>query len=251
MNSPRRIAFGAALALAACAGMVSAAETADSARKKISAKVKDIKSFSAKMKTVTTMDTPAYKLNQHSEGTFEYMVKGETRLSRSETDDATETNIAGNSTKTKRKLLSVMDGKFAYTLIDENGQKICNRMAVKPEPANDPFASYDEAFNMKLLPDETVDGKPCWVFELTYKNKMLAQQAGRQVHYYQQDSGVMVKAVGYGPDGKIASTTTISDVKLNPKLPEDHFAFKAPPGVEVQDLDKLKEPQPIKGDGKE
>jgi outer membrane lipoprotein-sorting protein len=44
--------------------------------------------------------------------------------------------------------------------------------------------------------------------------------------------------VTYTPDGKPMNTMTYSDIKINDKISPDRFVFKAPPGVEVQDLSK-------------
>jgi outer membrane lipoprotein-sorting protein len=44
--------------------------------------------------------------------------------------------------------------------------------------------------------------------------------------------------VANGPDGKPMTTMTYTDIKINPDIPADRFVFKAPEGVQVQDMSK-------------
>jgi outer membrane lipoprotein-sorting protein len=92
-----------------------------------------------------------------------------------------------------------------------------------------------ETFNVKLLPDETVDGESCYVLEFTPKAADAAM-GGRMVQYFRKDNGTIVKLVSYDASNKPSVTVTYSNVQLNPSIGADRFVFAAPPGVEVTDM---------------
>ena len=95
---------------------------------------------------------------------------------------------------------------------------------------------WRDTAELKVLPDSSSDGRAAWVIEATPKPDQAGQ--GKTVIHYDKESGQMIKMVAYTPDGKPMTTMTYSDIKINDKISPDRFVFKAPPGVEVQDLSK-------------
>ena len=65
----------------------------------------------------------------------------------------------------------------------------------------------------------------------------------KMVTHYRKDCGQSVKTVTYAKDGKVTMTSVTSDVKVNPSLSDDRFVFKAPAGVEVQDMTAMQDQQ--------
>jgi outer membrane lipoprotein-sorting protein len=133
-----------------------------------------------------------------------------------------------------------------YTISDVGGQKMAMKMKPSPEMAGaDPlnsesaFKAMGKDFNLKVLPDAAVDGKDAWVIEATPKDSKNAEMMTKMVTYYDKKTGLPIKSVGYGKDGKVVNTMTISDIKTNADIPADRFVFKAPPGVEVMDMTKV------------
>jgi hypothetical protein len=103
------------------------------------------------------------------------------------------------------------------------------------------FDGLKKEYDLKLLPDETVDGKATWVIEAKAKQSIPGGPA-TLVSYFDKSNGMNIKIVGKDPGGKTVLTATTSDIKINPPLKPERFVFKAPEGVEVMDLTKQGEP---------
>jgi outer membrane lipoprotein-sorting protein len=220
--------------------------TLESVEKSLIDKMNKLSSWAGKATAVT--DTPQMKSN--SEMTIEAMKKGDQWLYR--TDGKTQMKMKiGEKEETQNTPTSVVyDGEYIYTLTENAGQK----MAMKMKPTTSGgfivdkqvFETLAKDHNLKLLPDETVAGKKCWVIEATPKK---APPGGAMVSltYYDQESGFPIQTIVKGPDGKVMTTSKLTDVKLNPKLSADRFVFKAPEGVQVVDMSSLGQPAEPKG----
>lgn len=215
-------------------GAVVSAETIEEAAKKIVEASDKTKSFSAKSKLVTEMKQPGFSMTSTNEGTTEMLRKGDVFMVRMENKGVTQTDAGGNVSKQETSVLMVNDGAFNYTLSDAAGMKSATKMKVE-KPEKDPLKVWRDTATLKLLPDATVEGLSTWVIEATPK---VAEGQGKSVMYFHKDSGQLVKMVSNGPDGKPVSTMTFTDIKINPDISPDRFVFKAPAGVEVQDLSK-------------
>jgi hypothetical protein len=112
-------------------------------------------------------------------------------------------------------------------------------------PVKDMFTELRKDNELKLLPDEKVDGKAAYVIEATPKRPVPDTTTAIKL-YYRRDDGVMVKTMTSmkSPQMKMTSTAEMTDIKLNPDVKPERFVFKAPDGVEVQDMTKLGENQP-------
>src|SRR5262249_6592645 len=163
------------------------------------------------------------------------------------------------SSKSSSTTLSVMDGEYAWNLNEftdgpQKGQKSATKMKI--DYSLDPYKSMKDVMDLKVLPDEKVDGQDCYVLEGKPKGPAgSSADDGVTVMYFRKACGLEVKAVSY-MGGKPSSTITMSDIKLNASVPDDHFKFKVPDGVEVQDIDKMRAadqggtPTPAEGDKK-
>ena len=209
-----------------------AGESFEEVSKKIAAASEKVQSFSAKSKTITEMKQEGFSMTSTTEGTTEMLRKGDVFLSRMETKSVTENVVAGTTSKQESTMLMINDGAYTYTVSEMGGTKSAFRTKVEKSDA-DPFKAWRETAELKVLPDESVDGHAVWVIEATPKVAQAAQ--GKTVIYYHKESGQMIKMVVHTPDGKPMTTTTYSDIKVNEKISPDRFVFKAPPGVEVQD----------------
>ena len=222
------------LGLAFSSAAVSA-ETVEEVSKKIAAASEKLNSFSAKTKMVTEMKQEGFSLVSTTDGTTEMLRKGSDFLLRSENKSVSETNVGGNVTKQESSVLSITDGSFAYTVSEAAGAKSAQKIKLE-KPDVDPFKVWRTTAELKVLPDSSSDGRAAWVIEATPKPDQVGM--GKTVIHYDKESGQMVKMVTYTPDGKPMATMTYSDIKINDKISPDRFVFKAPPGVEVQDLSK-------------
>lgn len=143
----------------------------------------------------------------------------------------------------KQKVLLIIDGTDTYTLTESDGEVTAAKGRLRPERSPDPrtlFASVIPKSDLKLLPEETLDGQPVWVIEVKPKPEQ-AQRFGRIVYYFRHD-GVQVKEVIYGGEGETARTMTVTDVKVDAEIDPKRFVFEPPPGVEVKDMTNFGKP---------
>lgn len=222
--------------LAASAG----AETMDDVIKAISDKAAACKSFSCKTKTEQDIQSPDMKYVATSEMTLEAARKDGKWQYRTEGWSKSTTTMSGTETKQDTKLLMVQDGQFSWMLNDTNGQKNCMKMAASNEmsPITDTktWEETKKMFDYKLIGDEAVDGKACWVVEATTKDKSTAANMATTRTWYDKSNGVGLKSISKDDKGKVTSTSITTDVKIDPSIAADRFTFKAPDGVTVNDM---------------
>lgn len=230
----RRTLFLAALALLVAAPV--RADTLEAVEKKLAEQSRKTTSMSMKMKTVSDVSGEGFKSKTTIDGTYEYMMDGKKTLTRIDVSTKTQMELGGAQQNIDAKSLSISDGELMWVLSEQSGQKMVSKMKADDKQVTSWREDMKEWYNLKLLPDETVDGKPCYVIEMTPKKSPAAAAEYRTVQYYQKDTCVVVKAVSYGADRKPVSTTTYSDIKINPKLDKGRFKFTPPAGVPVMDM---------------
>ncbi|MCA9256871.1 MAG: outer membrane lipoprotein carrier protein LolA [Phycisphaerales bacterium] len=216
-------------------------------QKKITERAKKHNSVQYKMKMSMDMSQAGMSIKSETTSTIKYMKKDDKVLSRMESTTNMEMKGNGMDQKSETKSTSVVDGEYTWSYSETQGMKNASKSKVdKNKDPFDPSAIWDE-FDVTLKDDETIDGKKCWALEMTPKNPMLKQQMSKSVTYYDQESALMVKQIGYDPQGKVMTTMTVSDVKLNESIDPKTFTFTPPPGVEVQDMTNAKGGMPGMG----
>lgn len=229
---------GFTIAFVLGAARIGYADKIEDVEKKIAEQNKAIKSMSAKMKTISDMDMGGMKSKSTAVGSYEYMMDGDKMFVRSDTKMTSETDVAGNKMKQDYTSVSVCDGEFFYSVTDQAGEKVAMKSKLPDKPDTDPFKGLRADYNLKLLPDETVDGKSCWVVEATPKGPKADENpmaGGKLMYYFQKDTGAMAKNVVFAKDGKPMSTTTYSDIQVNKPMNKAQFKFVPPPGVKIMD----------------
>jgi outer membrane lipoprotein-sorting protein len=229
-----------AVGLLAC---TAAADTLESVEKAIIEKVAQHKAYQFKSAVTQNMEMPEMKMDTQAQGTFEFLRKGDKWLCRGESRTKSTTVMQGQEQKSDSTVLMICDGEYMYTLTETDGQKSAmkNRIGTEQFTMLTDKAYFDalhKDHNLKLLPDETVDGKATWVIEATSKEAKTAP-AGTMITmitYFDKDNGLGIKMLGKDAAGKTLMTSTTTDVKINPTLADDRFVFKAPAGVQVIDI---------------
>ncbi len=216
---------------------VAVADELEKVEKKLTAAWKKHKSMTAKFTMVMKMEQPGFTAESKTEGSQEVMKKGDQLLFHLEMTSSTVQKVGDQETKTEAKVTTVSDGTYAYALSEMMGRKMAVKTKVDPQSVGDPeatFKSLREDYTLKLLPEETVDGKKVFVIEATPKQ---AQPTGasKKVYYFLQDDGVLLKFVASDQAGKPMTTMTYSDIKFDVKIDPQRFVFKAPEGVQVID----------------
>ena len=200
----------AILALALFAAPVIAQGDVEAVMKQINEKQASIKSLKAKFETVMEMKTQGYSSLSRSKGSLAYRIpEGGERQSRMEQETNAVTKVGGQETKSNKSAMMMKRQKWA----------------------DDAFEAWRKSGTLALLADAKVNGQDAWVIKYSVTG------GGSDTHmYHLKDSGFLIKSVTFGADGKPLSTTTYTDIEINPGLSDDLFQFKAPAGVEVQDL---------------
>ena len=235
-----------AAGLLAC---TAAADTLESVEKAIIEKVAQHKSYQFKSAVTQNMDMPEMKIESQTQGTFEFLKKGDKWLYRSEAKTKSTTVAQGHEQKSDNTVLMICDGEYMYTLSESDGQKSAmkSRMGAEQFTMLTDKAYFDSLrkdWDLKLLPDETVDGKATWAIEATFKQAKTAP-AGTMITmitYFDKENGLGIKMIGKDTAGKTVMTSTTTDIKINPTLNADRFVFKAPAGVQIIDVSQQTSP---------
>ena len=148
-----------------------------------------------------------------------------------------ESNMGGQ--KIEGKAITIYDGEFIYIVNEMMGQKMAAKQkpgAIAQTPAGKHmFESLKENNELKVLPSEKVDGKDAFVIEAVPKGT-LPQPVVRMKMFLVKENGIMVKMLGYDNAGSEVMTIVYNNIKINPKIDESRFVFKAPDGVQVMDM---------------
>jgi outer membrane lipoprotein-sorting protein len=213
------------------------ADELEKVEKKLAEGWKKHKSMTAKFTMVTKMEQPGFAMESTSKGTQETMRKGEQLLFHTEMTTTTVQKVGDQESKSESKMTVVCDGTHTYTLSEMMGQKTAVKSKVNPQSVGDPEATFEflrKDYTLKLLPEETVEGRKTFVIEATPKQTQ-PMGPGKSVYFFLQDEGALVKMVASDQAGKPMTTMTYSDIKFDVKIDPQRFVFKAPEGVQVMD----------------
>jgi outer membrane lipoprotein-sorting protein len=213
------------------------ADELETVEKKLGEAWKKHKSMTAEFTMVSKMEQPGFAMESTTKGTQETMRKGDQLLFHTAMTTSTVQKIGEQESKSESKVTVVSDGTYAYMLTETMGQKMAVRTKADPQQAGDPQATFEvlrKDHTLKLLPEETIDGKKAFVIEATPKQTQ-PMGPGKSVYFFLQDGGVLVKMVVSDQAGKPMTTMTYSDIKFDVKIDPQRFVFKAPEGVQVID----------------
>lgn len=238
MKQTRLLAAVSAV-LFGCGTMGFADDLADVEKKLVAAWAK-VKSYSAK---TTSKSEFAYgegnSRKSESQGTTEFVLKGEKAFSRTEWNETAVTTEDGKTTTRKTHSLMVGNAEFTWTLTETDGATTVMKMEAPKAAQYSPefyFNSYRDRYTTKPLPDAKFDGADCYVLEVKMKPIEDMPPSGLFVMYYRKDCGISVKTLIYDADGKVTMESLSTDLKLNPSISDDRFKFTVPEGVEVMDM---------------
>lgn len=213
------------------------ATTIEEVDKELTAAIKKTKSMKGKMKSNIDIAMNGMEMKSVSESTIESVRDGDKFKMRTEGTAKSTQKYGGNEQKKEESMLSICDGEFTYSMSESGGQKnVTKTEAMSGEDL--PWSHYGDDVEITVLPDEKVDGADCYAVEMKRKEGAPGMGMGKMVFYCRKDCGMLVKNVGYTPEGKVMMTTVITDIELNKSIPADRFVFKAPEGVQILDMTK-------------
>ncbi|MEK7710278.1 MAG: hypothetical protein AAB341_00145 [Planctomycetota bacterium] len=220
-------------------GLVRADSIEDVQKKLIESNAK-LKSYSCKMKMVQNLDMgQGNKVQSDYAGTTEWMRKGDKVALRTDLKGTAVQSFGGQDNKMEMSVTLVCDGDALYTLSTQMGQTMATKQKPDDSLGGEPKKFIDNIVakhNVKVMPDDKVDGEACFVIEATPKDPADAATIAKTIMYFRKDIGVNVKTVGMDKDGKEVFSNTSSEFKINADVAADRFVFKAPEGVQVMDM---------------
>ncbi|UCE61411.1 MAG: outer membrane lipoprotein carrier protein LolA [Phycisphaerales bacterium] len=215
-----------------------AGDTLESVEKELTSRWNKLKSMSAKMDTLMKIEMQGGSSKTTATGTIEFLNKDGKSMVRMELNSETAGNFGGNEIKSQASTLTISDGEYAHTMSERMGHKMAQKTKADPSQLGDLASQFEmmrKNNDLKLLPEQTIDGHSVYVIEATPKDKP-TQGMGKMIMYYAKDTGVPLKMIMHDTDGKTISETTYSDVKVNKPIDPARFVFKAPEGVQVMDM---------------
>jgi outer membrane lipoprotein-sorting protein len=232
------------------AGLVHAEQTLESVENEVEALWAKIDAFSAKMTSDTTVAMGLTSMKSHATGTLECLKQGDVALFRLEMLNKIDTGIPLVGA-VEQKALSVFDGKNLYNEMEAIGIhkafRTSGAAAADSTPASGKsmFAEFRRKGELKLLPDTTVDGEAAYVVEVTPNAQTKSASptpVGSIKYYISKKLGLQIKIEVLDDEGQPTTAIVYSDVDVNAKLAPERFEYKAPAGVTVQDMSKMKLP---------
>jgi len=196
-----------------------------------------IQSVSAKLKTRGDRRGPEAQ-KQEGVGTRDLLKREDGRiLSRADyKNGVTMKKPDGEVIATGQIVSKIYDGEYLW--IDD--QRHEGRTVTKSRPVQGQiqpiggrllFAGIRGLDEIKLLPDETIDGRTVHVF--------VGKGAGGTFttrHYVDKETGILVKSIAEDSLANMQHSMELTDIKVNIEFEEGHFTYTPPEGVEVQDL---------------
>jgi outer membrane lipoprotein-sorting protein len=218
---------------------VQAEDTLESVVKRLEQKSKEIRTLTATVTMQKDGVTERGTYKAESRGRYEFARESGKILFRIELESVVRNVVEGKKRELKNTMLRIGDGEYAYKLLDVGGK----RQAIKTRAGDilgpDPevtFATLRKKYAMRLLADESLNGRAVYVIETKAQGDS-ADGSATQL-YFAKDTGTMLKMVNRSEEGRHNHTIEYTDIKLNPKIAPSRFVFKAPEGVELVDHTK-------------
>lgn len=225
-------------------GALTLADDLESVEKKLISAWDSHKSISAKL----TVSNHMGGMEGTGQGTYEYVRAGDKLMLHVEMTTAMVQKMGDQEMKMDQSTLMVVDGEFAYTLITRKSpamgldQTMAAKSDIEPSMSGAPkymFTQLRETNTLKLLPEQTIDGRKVFVIEASQTAETgMPGGTYRTVLCLCQETGMAVKTETFDADGKSVSTMAFSDIKVDQDIDPARFKWVAPEGVEVVDQTK-------------
>jgi outer membrane lipoprotein-sorting protein len=220
-----------------------ASETLETLQAKLAEAAAKVTTLSCVQHVVLSSDMGGTgSLNSEGGGVFEYAKKDGKAIWRLEDKTEQVQKSASGESKGVFESLKFDDGDRTWMMLDSGGSKKAYKLRQREQltPLADKtfFDVLQKDNTVKALADQELDGKAHHVIESTpkmFEGKLSPGQA-TTTYFVQPDTALIVKIVINDMKGKPMSTTTRTDIKINPTI--DPARFAPPPGVQVEDMGK-------------
>ena len=242
--------MAAALCLAGLGlGGVAAADERklEDVQKEIVEKFSQVKTLKANYSTFSERDTEKYVFRSKGTGGLEYashdgkqlLRMNESRTMETEFKEKDRVVIGGKNMQGNIAAEFVVDGEFAYTIMDQGGAKsiIKHRLDAPnlPRFGQVLFDTLKTTHDLTLLPDEKHGTDEVFVINAQVKEMNKDNPLAATRYYFRKSDGVLLKTTNHEVDGDKYSTTTYTELQLNIPFNPERFKLNVPPGTPISD----------------
>lgn len=224
----------------------SAGQTLRAARDDVLAKWKSVHSLTATISSNTHIEYDDGYTDIIGLGRYEFLHKDGVDYVRTNIK-LTVANRTDQQIATDRSRITTYDdGEIMYTVREKGDvqsvtmEKVIDRSAMDAIWVFETMPKYHE---LKRLDDTRLAEGSVYVIQGTPKDDEMP--ISRIAVYLSKATGAVEKYERYNKEGELYSTTTYSDIVLNPKLEVERFVFKPTEGMEVTDLSESGSSQPV------
>jgi outer membrane lipoprotein-sorting protein len=215
--------------------MLAAEQSIENVKKEIVKKWSDVRTMSAKIDMEVNLNTPRpFKTN----GNYEYMRDG--KIEKKRMYLYMESEIEGQKISMSQTV--IQDGEFAWSLSEGMGQKRLFKQKpsqMEGTPGGEAtFEEMEQAYELKLQPEETREGKAMIVIEATAK-KPDDTGISKYKMYFDKENAVLSRVVGYDTQDAVATIINYTDIKINEKIDPERFVFKNEDNLQVIDMTRM------------
>lgn len=225
--------------------------TLDEIRRRIHERVSTYTTIQYELEMVSEFKARQLSSTNTTRQTGQFMRRAGKVLSRIETSAVALRQGGGKEQQSAYSSLDVCDGDYQYNLMDRGGEVRATRRRVDPAKRYNPFDA-DRIFrdlearnDLRVLPDETVDGHDCWAIEMRPHDAEGRTAGGWSVAYYDKKTGINIRTIGYDRRGTVRTRMNTTKIRIDEPIDESRFLFEAPEGVTLVDLTEPP-PPPLK-----
>ena len=231
MSSRLRMVF-LAFAILAAAPFVWGQDTLDSVQKAVVERMDALSSTST-----TIAGTADIKLKPENptamhvfgSGGMDYAKKDGKVFARAELSAA----LSAEATAKLARVLGVFDGKDAYYEVEFFGKveshMLANPLGDTPPSAKALFDLLKQNFDLVVLPSEKMGNKDAYVLSGNLKAPSNDLPLSRLQLWLAQDTGVILKVVGFDKQNAPFLDLNAMDIQLNQPIPDERFKYTPPP----------------------
>lgn len=216
------------IASLAFGNLVRAETTLADIEKALEARLKDLRSLTANVKTVST--TPMARSN--SKGKIEYaLLDGKEQVRYIQ-----EIDYKGPSQSLLLNVELFVDGDQAHSVRVVNGETIVipqSKDSLLTSPNGRRMLDLAKAGeNPAVLPDQEIDGRAMYVVQVDAPTSSPRAYQRLQV-FLDKETGLTRRVLGFGPGGAEVLSVDYLDFALNPEIDPERFKFVMPPNSKI------------------
>lgn len=199
-----------------------------------------VDAVSAKMRINTMMKMGEADIESESNGTYDHQRHGNRVVFRIDLKNVVTSKYQGQTRKAEQTVLTISDGAACYVITTQAGRKPTVTKSIPQSGQTivadeNFFTSLKKSYDLRVLPEQNIEGKKAWVIEAIPKAASDDQPA-KTIHYIQKESGLRVKSTGHDKSGRRIQLTALSEINLKPEIKPDRFLVELPDDVTIVDM---------------